>query len=183
MAFKIRTQKRILQTVPFEVQELELEFSNGEPIDRPYHRLKCNDWVNVLPIADTNKAILIEQPRVGSLSLVLETPGGIVENDECDVTLAAARELEEETGFVSKRFLPLATINPNPAIMTNKCHFFLALGCQLTDARRHFPDSEERIRVVITELQNLDQMIRTGLINHSLSALCIMLGMKYLKLD
>jgi len=180
LSFHIKNKKEVLITAPFKVEELELEHTDGTSTQHSYFRLNCGDWVNILPITIDRKVILIEQPRAGTLSLVLETPGGMIEPTERDATMAAARELEEETGFTSMRFLPLANMNPNPAIMTNTCHFFIALGCQLNPQRKHFPDSEERIRIVLTPIEELDLMVRTGRINHSLSALCIMLGMKYL---
>jgi 8-oxo-dGTP pyrophosphatase MutT (NUDIX family) len=94
--------------------------------------------------------------------------------------MTAARELEEETGFTSQRFLPLGAINPNPAIMTNKCHFFLALGCTLASQRRHFPDMDERIAIEFYDYKDLDGLIRTGQINHALACLCILLAGRYL---
>ena len=107
----------------------------------------------------------------------------MVDPGEKDVTMAAVRELEEETGYTSQRILPLGSLNPNPAIMTNRCHFFLALGCYLNPDRKHFPDAEEFIEVVETDVTDLEQMVRFGEINHSLAALCIMLAAKYVQIS
>jgi ADP-ribose pyrophosphatase len=172
-------KKTILETHPFSVEELSLT-RDGQPITHPYYRLHCADWVNVLPVTTDRKAILVRQPRAGSMKRVLETPGGMIDPHEKDPTMAALRELEEETGFTSQRILPLAVINPNPAIMTNRCHYFLALNCYVNPTRTHFPDAEERIELEVHDFATLDQMIRSGEIDHSLSALCIMLAGKYL---
>lgn len=173
------SKKIVLKTHPFSVEELELT-RDGSPMGHPYYRLDCADWVNVLPVTTDRKAILIRQARSGSMKRVLETPGGMIDRHEKDPTMAALRELEEETGFTSQRILPLAVMNPNPAIMTNRCHYFLALNCHLNPNRTHFPDAEERIDVEVHEFAALDQMVRAGEIDHSLSALCIMLAAKYL---
>lgn len=178
--FKLKSQSVVLETHPFNVEEIQFEVGDLKP-KHPYFRLSAPDWVNVLPVAADGRVILVRQPRVGSLSYVLETPGGVIDAGERDPTLAAARELEEETGFVSQRFLPLGSMNPNPAIMTNKCHFFLALGCLPASNRKLFPDVDERITLEFFEYKDLDGLIRTGQINHALACLCISLAGRYIK--
>ena len=184
MAWKVKEKKLLLQTVPFAVEELSFEAAPDAPT-RPYHRLLCPDWVNVLPITTVGQAVLIRQPRAGNLSQVLETPGGVLDGAEGkDPTMAALRELEEETGYTSRRIIPLASVNPNPAMQNNKLHLFLALNCSLNPQRQHFPDADERIQVELHGLDELEELVRLGRIDHALSALCIMLALKYLpKLD
>jgi ADP-ribose pyrophosphatase len=178
--FELLNKKTVLETFPFDVEELGLNL-NGKKIEHPYHRIKCPDWVNILPITTDNQAVLIRQPRAGAMKKILETPGGVIDNGEKDPMMAAVRELEEETGFVCQRVIPLASLNPNPAIQTNICHFFLGLSCSLALERKHFPDAEESIEVVLTDPNELDFLVRTGQINHSLSALTILLAKKYLE--
>jgi ADP-ribose pyrophosphatase len=169
----------VLRTHPFQVEEMTMALG-GKALERPYHRLRCPDWVNVLPITADRRAVLIRQPRAGVLRLVLETPGGVMEPGEKDPTLTVARELEEETGFSSQRILSLGSLAPNPAINNNRCHFFLALGCMPVVERQHFPDPDERLELVPVPVADLDGMVRTGQIDHALSATCILLALKYL---
>ena len=176
---KLIKKESVMKTRPFEVEKVYIELEDLKPTE-PYYRLAAPDWVNVLPVTSEGSVILIRQPRVGSVSSVLETPGGVLDPHEKDPTMAAARELEEETGFTSQRFLPLGAVNPNPAIMTNKCHFFLALGCTLASQRRHFPDMDEKIAIEFYDYKDLDGLIRTGQINHALACLCILLAGRYL---
>jgi 8-oxo-dGTP pyrophosphatase MutT (NUDIX family) len=173
-------KKSVLRTRPFEVEEISFETEGLTPA-HSYFRLAAPDWINVLPVTAQGQVLLIRQPRVGSMSYVLETPGGVMDPGERDPTMTAARELEEETGFVSQRILPLGSMNPNPAIMTNRCHFFIALGCLPADNRRHFPDADERITLEFIAPSELDTLVRTGQINHALACLCIMLAGKYLR--
>jgi ADP-ribose pyrophosphatase len=175
---KILTKTDVLATRPFTVQKVQYEYkdqSNGHE----YFRLHAPDWVNVVPVLPDRRVILIRQPRVGSMTEVLETPGGVMDPGEKDPTMAAQRELEEETGFTSQRILSLGAINPNPAIMTNLCHFFVALNCQPVIQRKHFPDHDEQITIEIVNAADLEQLVRTRQINHALSALCVMLAQKY----
>jgi 8-oxo-dGTP pyrophosphatase MutT (NUDIX family) len=176
---KILQKKTILNTRPFDIEEVSFEISELN-VSYTHYRLAAPDWVNVLPVLADGRIALIRQPRVGPMTRVLETPGGVMDPGERDPTMTAARELEEETGLTSQRLLPLASVNPNPAIMNNTCHFFVALGCIPATTRKHFPDADERIEVEIHEAAALDLLIRTGQVNHALSCLCIALAGKYL---
>ena len=173
-------RKVVLETRPFNVEELTLRVGE-EVFSKPYYRLDCPDWVNVLPVTVDNQVLMIRQPRAGSGKVVLEVPGGVVDRQERDPTMAAARELEEETGYTSQRIMPLGAMNPNPAIQNNTCHFFVALACIPAIDRKLFPDSEERITTELVDASALENMVRCGEINHALCALCIMLGLKYLR--
>ena len=180
MRISYEDRKTILKTRPFNVEELTMRVDD-EVFPNPYYRLDCPDWVNVLPLTMDNQVIMIRQPRAGTGKVVLEVPGGVVDSNEKDPTLAAARELEEETGFTSQRILPLGAMNPNPAIQNNVCHFFVALACIPASDRQLYPDPEERITTELVDASTLENMIRCGEINHALCALCIMLGLKYIR--
>lgn len=181
MRWTVDRKTSILKTVPFEVEEMILR--EGErKFSHPYYRILCPDWVNVLPITQEGNAILIQQDRAGSQTTELEIPGGVLNEDEYkDPTLAAVRELEEETGYTSRKVLFLGSFNPNPALQNNRIHFFLALDCFLEKNRRHFPDEEEHIEVIEVKTTELDEYVRFGRIDHALSALCISLAGKYVK--
>ena len=174
----IEKREVILKTIPFSVEKLD--FSPNTKGNHPYYRLLCPDWVNILPLTSNGQAVLIRQERAGSLSSVLETPGGAVDNHEKnDPTLAAARELEEETGYTASRYLSLASMNPNPALHDNYVHFFLGLDCDINPNRKHFPDPGEEIEIVLVPIEELEELVQLGRINHALSALCIKLAAKY----
>ncbi len=182
MSIKLLSKAVVLETRPFNVESMDLQVGERK-LSHPFFRLTSPDWVNVLPITNDGRALLIRQPRAGSLKMVLECPGGVVDAGERDPTMAAARELEEETGYVTQRILPLARLNPNPAIMNNFVNFFVAFDCQLSTARQRFPDEDEAIEIVLVDPTELDGLVRTGQIDHALSALCILLAGKYVKIS
>ena len=177
---KIYDRRTLLKTPIFEVEQFSLQDQPG-PSEHPWYRLLASDWVNVLPVTPDGQALLIRQPRAGVLRHILECPGGTLDEGETDPTLAAARELEEETGHRSTRILSLGSIHTNPAIISNRIHFFLALDCKIPSDRRHFPDPSESIEIVAVPLQELETMVRTGQVDHALCALCILLARPYLQ--
>lgn len=178
---RVEKTKTVLKTPPFDVQEIH--FRKDPEDDNPYYRLHSKDWVNILPITKDGQAVLIRQERIGTMSQILETPGGVVDpGEERDPTQTAMRELEEETGYTTSRIIYLGSMSPNPAILTNRIHYFFAPHCFLPQERKHFPDPQEKIEVVLAKAQDLEEMVRIGKIDHSLSALCIFLAGKYIKI-
>ena len=61
MKIELLKKRTILETIPFNVEEIEICSDRGAARN-PYYRLDCADWVNVLPVTSANKAILIRQP-------------------------------------------------------------------------------------------------------------------------
>ena len=112
-----------------------------------YIVLDTSDWVIVVPVLETQRGkefVMVRQWRHGALDLSLEFPGGVFEKEE-DSFAAAARELKEETGYNAGKMEKLGEFNPNPAIMSNKVHFFLATD--LKTPQEQDLDDDEYIEV------------------------------------
>jgi len=60
----------------------------------------------------------------------------------------------------------LGSVNPNPALFTNRCSTFLAIGCELTGELQQ--DSGEDIEVTLIPWSKVDDHVRDGAIDHSL---------------
>lgn len=84
------------------------------------------DWVVVLPITGDQKVVLIHQYRHGNEKINLELPGGLVDLGDDSPEKAVHRELLEETGYHSKRIVEIGQTYPQPAVLSNKCIFYLA---------------------------------------------------------
>lgn len=125
-----------------------------------------SNWALVVPVTKDGEFIIVRQFRAGTNSDTLEFPGGSVDKDE-DFIKAAARELQEETGAISNNIIPLATIDPNPAFMTNKCHVFAALDCAF-EGSQHLDLFEDTEPLTVSE-NKLKEMIKNGEFSQSLS--------------
>jgi 8-oxo-dGTP pyrophosphatase MutT (NUDIX family) len=95
-----------------------------------YTILEARDWAIIVPVIETARGrefVMVRQWRHGARELSLEFPGGVIEAGEAPEA-AAARDLEEETGYAPEKILKIGEMSPNPAIMSNHVHFFLAEG-------------------------------------------------------
>jgi len=127
--------------------------------------LESSDWVNVIPLTPRNEVVLIQQYRHGTRENTLEIPGGLIEGEDTPEG-AARRELAEETGYLDREMTYLGYVHPNPAILNNRCHTFLA--------RDVFPngdqnqDDKEDIEVLLRPLSDIPRLIREDRITHAL---------------
>jgi ADP-ribose pyrophosphatase len=148
---------------------------------RPRVIIEAPDWVNIIPVTIDDQVVLVRQFRFGIWSSALEIPGGIVEPGE-DPMSAAVRELEEETGYLpGGRVIPLGNVHPNPAIQTNACHSFLALGCERTG--KMDPEADEDIQVTLEPRARIPELLRTGEITHALVVCAFLLERLFWELE
>lgn len=129
--------------------------------------LDTPDWVTVLPLTADGQLVMVRQYRHGSERVTLEIPGGLIDPNERDPAVAAARELREETGYSAGRLEPLGVVSPNPAMMTNRCHCFLATDCRRVGDLAM--DAGEDIEVVTFPVAELDARVAGGEIEHSMA--------------
>lgn len=95
--------------------------------------------VIVMPLTTRDEVIAIEQYRHAAYGPVLELPGGLLDGTDYDPYVAAARELEEETGYRSERS-KMMMLGHERGIWFDPCCFkerFLA--CCIKDCELHRP--------------------------------------------
>src|ERR1041384_2042673 len=162
--WQIKSSKQVADCKVFKVRE-DLSVCDEDQREHPFYVIESPEWVNIIPLTVNEEVVLIEQYRHGINEVVLEIPGGLVDEDETPEE-AAVRELAEETGYVPGKVLLLGRSRPNPAIQNNWVYHFLALDCELKGESKF--DSNESISTGLVPLAEIAPLISEGMITHSL---------------
>jgi ADP-ribose diphosphatase len=139
----------------FEVEQLDLEFSNG--VTAAYERLcsRSHGAVLVVPMLDADTVLLIREYAAGVHRYELALPKGRVEAGE-DKHAAANRELMEETGYGAKRLRSLNRLTLAPGYLSHVTDIILA---QDLYPQRLEGDEPEPIDVVPWSLHQLEELL------------------------
>ena len=144
-------RKTVFDCPVFSVEERYCRSPDNEL--KTFTVLDTRDWAIVIPLlenAEGKKFVMVRQWRHGARELSLEFPGGVFEKGE-DAFAAAARELQEETGFRAGKIEKLGEFNPNPAIMSNRVHFFLARDLETPGRQKLDEDEYVEVETVAVE--------------------------------
>lgn len=129
------------------------------------------DWVNIIGLTRQGTVLLVRQFRFGAQRVTLEIPGGMIDPDETPEH-AAVRELREETGYESSSWLSLGSVDPNPALLGNRCYTFVARDCVAT--RPPERDAAAEITLEEHKLSDIPKLIGQGQISHALVAVAFL---------
>ena len=158
------SSKQIADCRVFKVREDFCE-RESDKLKSTFFVIESPNWVNIIALTKTDEVVLIEQFRHGTEETILEIPGGMVDEGE-DFELAARRELLEETGYSSDKFILLGKSRPNPAIQNNWIYHFAALNAEKTHDTTF--DEHESVVTKLFKLSQIKSLISEGKITHSL---------------
>ena len=138
----------------FRIQELDLEFSNGER--RTYQRMKTHGLgaVIIVPMKDDETVLLAREYAAGLHHYEIGLPKGRREKGE-SVLQAAQREMKEEIGFGANELIDLASLSLAPGYMTHVTHIVLARDLYPEKLEGDEPEELEVVPWPISDLRTL----------------------------
>jgi len=125
----------------------------------------------VLPVTAEGKILMVRQYRNALNRETLEIPAGGLSGPDEPAKAAAARELEEETGFSSQNLEWLITIRTTVAFCNERIDIYVARD--LVKTGQHL-DEDEYINVEAYTLEELCDLIYSGKIEDSKTISAIM---------
>lgn len=129
------------------------------------------DWLQLVPITTDGRLVLVRQFRHASRTIGLEVPGGLIDAEDPDPAGAALRELREETGYGGGKVRDLGAFWPQPAMLSNRVHFFGALGVEPRGDLQQ--DEGEDIEVVLVEPDGVRRLIEDGEIHNAMTVMAL----------
>jgi ADP-ribose pyrophosphatase len=135
--------------------------------------------VVVMPVFEDGRVLLIRQYRHTVGEFLWELVAGRKEPDETP-SVAARRELLEETGYTARRLRKLLHIIPTPGFVNEWMWIFAAEGLVEGTAQ---PEEDEKITPRIFTLKQLDSMIRSGRLRDAKSIAGLLYYIRYVARD
>ncbi|HXE09878.1 MAG TPA: NUDIX domain-containing protein [Verrucomicrobiae bacterium] len=143
-----RQAKQVFQGKIFGVYQWSQQLFDGS--EYTFEMLKRIDTVTAICVV--NDKILVvddEQPHLGKRR---SFPGGRVDAQDADIQSAAAREIQEETGYTFKQWRLVKVSQPYRKI---EWFVYLFLAWDVGDKHEAKPDPGEKIEVVQLEFDEL----------------------------
>ena len=133
---------------------------------RDVHAIQFPDWVLILALTPQQEVVMVRQYRHGTEQVCLELPGGLVDPEDTSPQLSAQRELLEETGFNVSNIQLIGECYPQPAILSNRCFFYLAQDAVQTQQQNQ--DVGEDIEILTVPLKDIRAKIESKEIDHGM---------------
>jgi len=151
---EIKQQKTVAKSRLFEIEQLDLKFSNG--VETQYERLKnrSHGAVLVVPMLDDDTVLLIREYAAGVHRYELALPKGRVEKGE-NLLNAANREMMEEVGYAANSLHHLTSFTIAPGYLSHVTSIILA---QDLYEKRETGDEPEEIEVIPWKLSELSEL-------------------------
>ena len=125
----------------------------------PYYVMEYPDWIQVVLFDSNHRILMNRQYRHAARVIKQEIICGTVDDGE-DPMETAKRELLEETGYTSDSFHSLGSFHPNPAVLSNRIHSFVAYDGW--KQREPLKDPREEIENDWMAIEEVIGLIRTS---------------------
>jgi ADP-ribose diphosphatase len=143
----------------FRIEELDLEFSNGEK--RVFERLtrgNSSGAVLIVPMLDSQTVLLVREYAAGVERYELGLPKGKVDDGETPL-VAANRELKEEVGYGARQLTFITSLSIAPAYLEHMTDIILAEDLY---PEKLEGDEPEELEVIPWRLDDLQLLFAQG---------------------
>ena len=148
--WKIKSTERILDSEFVKVDKDDVILPQGREIP-DFYKVTIKDCAAVVALTPDNHIILKKEYRHCYGQDLIEIPAGVLEDRE-DSLETAKRELEEETGYRSEKWIYLGKSVESSAKLTNYMYIYLAEDCEkASEQKLDYGEDIEAIEVGLDE--------------------------------
>jgi ADP-ribose pyrophosphatase len=115
----------------------------------------------ILPLFDDGSVLLVRQFRYPVKKELYELPAGKLDPGESP-DLCAARELEEETGFIAASIKKLTAIYTTPGFCSEQLHIYVATGLKKSPRGQKLEEGEMDLKLKQLPFEQVVKMIEQG---------------------
>ena len=173
---KILERRQVAESRLFRIEELDLEFSNGQRAR--YERVlgTGEGAVMVVAMPDPATVLLVREYAAGVDRYELGLPKGRIEPGE-EPLATANRELMEETGYAARKLRELGTLSIAPGYIGHSTRLILARDLY---RQRETGDEPEPIEGVPWPLAAIRELFDSGECSEARSIAALYLTREYL---
>ncbi len=154
MKWKILSSEYISRHKYFTARKDKCEMPDGKIVPE-YFVVELPRTACAVALTEEGEVLMVKQYRHPLDEVLLEVPGGFIDEDESSEE-AMRRELKEETGYEFSSFTYVGKIAANPGVLNNYTDFFLAKGGKKTGEQKLDPSEELQIeKISVAELKKL----------------------------
>ncbi len=151
----IKEKSEVCRSRFFSVEELHLQFSNGE--ERIFERFTPSgkQVVSVVAFFDKDTILLVREYGAGIEDYYISLPKGLTDPGE-DVAAAANRELQEEVGFAANELIVMdKTLRASPGYSSSFAKIVIARGLYSSKLKGDEPEPLELIKWPVNKIPEL----------------------------
>jgi ADP-ribose diphosphatase len=174
----ILNKTTVATTRIFQIESLDIQFSNGEI--RNYERLalKTNGGaVLIVPMLDNETVLLIKEYSAGVHRYEIGLPKGKVDPDETFMD-AANRELKEEIGFGARKLYHLSTFSLAPSYLEHTTEIIIAQDLYLDKLTG---DEPEELEIIPWKINKINELVANEICTEARSIAALFMTFEYLK--
>jgi ADP-ribose pyrophosphatase len=162
--WSVKSVREIYSTDLIKVYEDCLDLDGKEKI---YTRAIRRDYSTIVPFISNNEVLIIRSYRHLVDSIEVEAPSGYIEYGESP-SQAAARELEEETGYVAKKIVSLGCYTLDYTMFEQRGNLFVAYDL-INDPKKRSLGKMEKIEIDIITIDQIENLLFEGKIQNAAS--------------
>ena len=153
MSYDVLKSENVYNGRVFHIEKDEITLPDGRTCAR--ETVVHGGAAAMIPIDENGKIIFVRQYRHSARTETLELPAGTLEKGE-DPLVCATRELEEETGYISKELIYMGEYYMNQGISSAKCELFFA---KCTEKREKQLEKTEFVRTKLIPISQFHELI------------------------